>query len=174
MSKKKKCVNYPAAEFVANTCENEYMRLINSYNNIYNKVNILLVVFLAILVAQSGSFNGKELVYELTKANSVGRTVYLVLQLSISIISLGLILFATVYLCLLLESKSIPVIDCIKIRNEKVYEGTPDQAAMYLLCLYTKAMHEMKPIIDKKQKKYDKSVKLAVISVILFVVEKSL
>lgn len=163
---------YPAAELIANTCKEEYMRLINTYDNIYNKVNILLVVCMAIFVAQAESFKGKIIIDNIMQSNIESRVVYLIVELCIAVIALLLILCATVMLCFLLKSKKVPVLNCHDLRNQRVYEGEVDKAATYLIGIYTDVIKELNQIIEKKQKRYDLSVILVVVSVVLFIIEK--
>ena len=163
---------YPAAELIANTCKEEYMRLINTYDNIYNKVNILLVVCMAIFIAQAESFNGNALVKSIMSANTEIKVICLIMQLSFSVIALLLILGATVLLCLLLKSKKMPVLNCLDLRNQNVNEYKIENAANTLLVIYTNVIAEMTPIIEKKQKRYDLSVILVATSVVLFAIEK--
>lgn len=162
----------PSADLIAETCKEEYMRLINTYDNIYNKVNILLVVCMAVFIAQAESFNGRNIIYSIMKTNSESTVIYLIVELCVSIGALGLILCATVLLCFLLKSKTIPVLNCFDLRNQRVYEGDVNKAATYLIGVYTDIMKEMNFIIEGKQKKYDLSVILVVISVVLFVIRK--
>lgn len=161
-----------SAELIAETCKEEYMRLINTYDNIYNKVNILLVVCMAVFIAQAESFNGRNIINSIMKTNSESTVIYLIVELCVSIVALGLILCATVLLCFLLKSKSIPVLNCFDLRNQRVYEGDVNKAATYLIGVYTDIMKEMNLIIEGKQKKYDLSVIMVVISVVLFVIRK--
>lgn len=163
---------YPAAELIANTCKEEYMRLINTYDNIYNKVNILLVVCMAIFVAQAESFKGKIIIHNIMQSNIESRVVYLIVELYIAVIALLLIICATVMLCFLLKSKKVPVLNCHDLRNQRVYEGEVDKAATYLIGIYTDVIKELNQIIEKKQKRYDLSVILVVVSVVLFIIEK--
>ena len=163
---------YPAAELIANTCKEEYMRLINTYDNIYNKVNILLVVCMAIFIAQAESFNGNALVKSIMSANTEIKVICLIMQLCFSAIALLLILGATVLLCLLLKSQKMPVLNCLDIRNQNVNEYKLENEANTLLVLYTNVIAEMNPIIEKKQKRYDLSVILVATSVVLFAIEK--
>ncbi len=46
------------------------MRLIDTYDNVYNKVNILLVVCMAIFIAQAETFNGSALVKSIMAAST--------------------------------------------------------------------------------------------------------
>jgi hypothetical protein len=106
------------------------------------------------------------------KTNSESTVIYLIVELCVSIVALGLILCATVLLCFLLKSKSTPVLNCFDLRNQRVYEGDVNKAATYLIGVYTDIMKEMNLIIEGKQKKYDLSVIMVVISVVLFVIRK--
>lgn len=163
---------YPAAELIAQTCREEYMRLIGTYDNIYNKVNILLVVCMAVFIAQADSFKGNDLIKSIMATNSEFRVVLLIIQLVFSGVALLLILGAIVLLCFLLKSKKMPVLNCIDLRNKNVNEYKLQYAANTLIVIYTNIITEMIPIIDRKQKKYDLSVILVTISVVLFVLEK--
>ena len=161
-----------AAELIANVCKEEYMRLINTYDNMYNKVNILLVVCMAVFIAQADSFKWNVMVHSIMQSNDEWRVVCLIIELIVSVIALALNLAATVLLCFLLKSKKVPVVNCFDLRNQRVYEGTADLASVYLIGIYTDIMKNLNQIIEAKQKKYDLSVIMVVISVILFVIEK--
>lgn len=163
---------YPAAELIANTCKEEYMRLINTYDNIYNKVNILLVVCMVIFIAQADSFKGNIIINNIMQSDNKSRVVYLIVELCIALIALLLILGATVTLCFLLKSKKVPVLNCHDLRDQRVYEGEIDKAATYLIGIYTDIIKELNQIIERKQKRYDLSVILVVVSVVLFIVGK--
>ena len=141
-------------------------------DNIYNKVNILLVVCMAIFIAQAESFNGNALVKSIMSANTEIKVICLIMQLCFSAIALLLILGATVLLCLLLKSQKMPVLNCLDIRNQNVNEYKLENEANTLLVLYTNVIAEMNPIIEKKQKRYDLSVILVATSVVLFAIEK--
>ena len=161
----------PSAELIAETCKEEYMRLINTYDNIYNKVNILLVVCMAVFIAQAESFNGRNIINSIMKTNSESTVIYLIVELCFDC-CVRINSMCDCVAMFSLKSKSIPVLNCFDLRNQLVYEGDVNKAATYLIGVYTDIMKEMNLIIEGKQKKYDLSVIMVVISVVLFVIRK--
>lgn len=168
-NKSKYLIKYPSAELLQSSCFEDYKRLIDTYDKIYEKVNIALAFCSAILLLILNSFN-----YTLffgpfdTKSQLELFSIFtLLLCSSISIIC---IIWAVIELLLLTRSKAIIVFDSTAIRNDKIYSLPNDQAALWLIDKYTYVISELRNTIHNKQKKYDTVVIKIVISILSYAI----
>lgn len=164
-----KKVQYPSAVMLKEDCYNEYQRLMETYDKIYEKVNIML------------AFCGVVLLVILSK---VDITRYMLLfqteEKSLFLISLlycvattisALLIFASViHLLNLLKGKNMLVFDSIAIRNEKIYESQEENAALWLIQKYTDSIASVQNVIKEKQSEYDKTVIKVIVSLIAYAV----
>lgn len=163
----KQAVQYPSAEFVQQACFEDYHRLINTYDKIYEKVNITLAFCGIILLVILGSVN-YTYVAEICKTQSNLELFTFLLLLLCSVASAVCIMWAVIQLLLLMRSKALPVFDSMDIRNEEIYRWNPDAAAVWLIDKYTIVVANLREIIAEKQKKYDSAVTKVVIALLLY------
>ena len=154
--KKKKKIQYPSAELVQQACFEDYCRLINTYDKIYDKVNITLTFCGVILLVILGSVD-YTWIADISKTNS-----------NLELFSIVFIVWAVIQLLLLMQSKTLSVFDSVDIRNEGIYFWNPDAAAVWLIDKYTIAIAGLRTAIEEKQRKYDSSVIKIIISLILY------
>lgn len=158
---------YPSAEFLQQVCSDDYHRLINTYDKIYEKVNITLafcgVVLLVILGSVDYTYIGV-----LHKIQSNLELFTLLLLLLSSAASAVCIVWAVIQLLLLMRSRTLSVFNSIDIRNEEIYRWNSDDAAVWLIDKYTIVIAELRTVIAKKQKEYDSAVEKVMIAFVLY------
>lgn len=168
-NKSKYLIKYPSAELLQASCFEDYKRLIDTYDKIYEKVNISLAFCSVVVLLILNSFN-----YTLffgpfnTKSNLELFSIFILLLCSST--SVICMIWAVIELLLLMRSKSIIVFDSIAVRNEEIYRWPNDQAALWLIDKYTYAIFELRKIIANKQKKYDSTVTKIVISILSYAI----
>lgn len=167
IAKKKQEIQYPSAVFVQQACFEDYHRLINTYDKIYEKVNVTLAFCGIILLVILGSVN-YTYIADICRTLSNLELCSLLLLLLCSVASAVCIILAVIQLLLLMRSKELPVFDSIAIRNEGIYRWNPDTAAVWLIDKYTKAVSGLRKVIAEKQKKYDAAVTKIVIALLLY------
>ena len=160
IGEEKQAVQYPSAEFVQQACFEDYHRLIDTYDKIYEKVNVTLAFCGIILLVILGSVN-YTYVADISRTQSN-------LELLCSVASAVCIIWAVIQLLLLMRSKTLPVFDSIDIRNEEIYRWNPDAAAVWLIDKYTIAITGLRTAIAEKQKKYDSAVTKVVVALLLY------
>lgn len=165
--KVKQDVQYPSAEFVQQACFEDYHRLIDTYDKIYEKVNVTLAFCGIILLVILGSVN-YTYVADICRTQSNLELFSLLLLLLCSVASAICIIRAVIQLLLLMRSKTLSVFDSIDIRNEEIYRWNHDAAAVWLIDKYTIAITGLRSAIAEKQKKYDSTVTKVVIALLLY------
>lgn len=160
---------YPSAEMLQQVCQDDYFRLIDTYDKIYEKINVTLafcgVVFLVIL----GSLDYTSIL-KICNAQSNLELFSLLIFLICSVVSSFCIIWAVVQLLSLMRSKEIPVFDSIDIRNEEIYRWSNGNAAVWMIDKYTIVTSALRTIISNKQKKYDSAVTKVVIALVMHAV----
>lgn len=162
---------YPSAELLQSSCYEDYMRLINTYDRIHDKINISLafVGLIITVIIRNCDYTILQRIYS-TKNSS--ELLVLILYAVSSFFSAFFIVVSTVQLLLLLRSKKVLVFDSRSIRNDEIYKWSNEDAALWLIEKYTYIVNELKPIILEKQKKYDSAMTKAVIAVIAFAISE--
>jgi len=167
IDEEKKADQYPSAEFVQQACFEDYHRLIDTYDKIYEKVNVTLAFCGIILLVILGSVN-YTYVADICRTQSNLELFSLLLLLLCSVASAICIIWAVIQLLLLMRSKTLSVFDSIDIRNEEIYRWNHDAAAVWLIDKYTIAITGLRTAIAEKQKKYDSTVTKVVIALLLY------
>ena len=165
--RKRKAINYPSAELLQSACYEDYKRLIDTYDKIYDKINIALafcgVIFLVIL-----SDFDYTLFFSFTANLSKGELFALFVQIICSCTSTVCITWAVIQLLMLVRSKEITVFDSVTIRNDKIYDLTANEAALWLIDKYTSAIPELRTIIHNKQKAFNSVVIKIIVSILTY------
>ena len=167
IGEEKQKIQYPSAEYVQQACFDDYRRLIDTYDKIYEKVNVTLAFCGVVLLDILGSVN-YTYVADICRTQSNLELFTLLLLLLCSVASAVCIIWAVIQLLLLMRSKELSVFDSIDIRNEEIYRWNPDAAAVWLIDKYTIAITGLRTAIAEKQKKYDYAVTKVVIALLLY------
>lgn len=160
---------YPSAEMLQQACQDDYFRLIDTYDKIYEKINVTLGFCGVVLLVILGSLDYTS-IFKISNAQSNLELFSLLIFLICSALSSVCIIWAVVQLLLLMRSKEIPVFDSIDIRNEEIYRWRNGEAATWLIDKYTIVISALRTIISDKQKKYDSAVTKVVIALIMYAV----
>ncbi len=158
--------NYPSAEFLHSVCIFDYQRVLDTYDKIYEKTNVALGFSSVILLVIMSSID-----YTIIKMIPSATKLELFTLLVLIVCSIGsamCIIWAVVQLLLLMRSKTITVMDSISIRDEGIYKESTETAALWLIDKYTKAINDMRPQIQKKQKSFDSAVINIIIAIVLY------
>ena len=161
-------VKYPSAEFLHGVCIFDYQRVLDTYDKIYEKTNIALGFSGVILLVIMSSLD-----YTIIKRIATATNIELFSILALLLCSAGsasCIIWAVTQLLFLMRSKAITVMDSISIRNEELYKESNEDAALWMIDKYTKAINDIRPQIQKKQKSFDSAVVKIIISIVLFAV----
>lgn len=162
------CEAYPSACFLLDSCFQDYQRIQDNYNKIYEKINIALAFSGAILTIMLGAFD-----FSPAKFNVSNMKIWEVILTSIELMCLGgsliVIVGATIYLLFLLRRR-IAVFKSEDIRNEEIYRNKESHAALWLIDKYTRIVNEVRPIVQKKQKAFDNAMVAIIVGIMMYVV----
>ena len=162
-------MQYPAAELLQQICYDDYRRLLETYDKIYDKVNYMLAFCGILLLVIIGSVD-YTLVQNLFLVESNSELLMILLLLCCSIISAICIVWAVIGLLLLMRSKKLLVFNSIDIRNENIYQWNVDQASVWLIEKYTVVVDSMRTTIREKQTKYDSAITKVIVSIIMYAI----
>lgn len=162
---------YPSAELLQSSCYEDYMRLINTYDRIHDKINISLA-FVGLIITFIIDNCDYTILLKIFSSTNPSDLFILIIYTISSFSSTLFIIISTVQLLLLLRSKKILVFDSRSIRNDEIYKLSNEDAALWLIDKYTLVVSELKPIILEKQKKYDSAMTKAVIAVIAYAISE--
>lgn len=157
---------YSSAELLQQSCFEDYHRLLNTYDKIYEKINFALAFCGVVLFVIVGTVDYMYLV-ELFNAKDSFEVFTLLIYTVSSFVSAILIILAVIQLLLLMRSKEIVVFNSIDIRNEGIYKWSPQDASTWLIDKNTLVVSKMRPVVNQKQKKFDAIMIKIVISLIL-------
>ena len=161
--------DYPSACFLLDSCVQDYQRLQENYNRIYDKINVALAFAGVVLTIMLGSFDltpAKLYVKDMTVASLIMTVVELICLVG----GMGLTLFSIVYLLTLLRGRKIAVFKSGDIRNDEVYREKESHAAMWLIDKYTIIVNEVRPVVQKKQASFDRALIIIIIGIIIYTV----
>lgn len=160
---------YPSAEFLAEVCFQDYQRLQENYNKLYEKSNIALAFVGVVLTIMLGSldFSGA---FKIIGDLKVGQLLLILLEIICCICGVGLLIISAIRFLRLLKGKDVPVFNSVDIRNDEIYRNTNEVAAMWLIDKYTKVVYEIRPIVDKKQRTFDLTLSMTIIGIILYTI----
>lgn len=161
--------DYPSACFLLDSCVQDYQRLQENYNRIYDKINVALAFAGVVLTIMLGSFDfasAKLCVKDITVASLIITVVELICLVG----GMGLTLISIVYLLTLLGGRKIAVFKSEDIRNEEIYREKESHAAMWLIDKYTRIVNEVRPVVQKKQEVFDKALVTIIVGFILYVI----
>ena len=162
------CEDYPSASFLLDRCFQDYQRIQDNYNKIYEKINIALAFSGVILTIILGTFD-----FSPAKFNVNNMKIWEVILTSIELICLGgsliVIVGATIYLLLLLRGRKIAVFKSEDIRKEEIYRNKESHAALWLIDKYTRIVNEVRPIVQKKQKAFDNAMFAIIVGIMMYV-----
>ncbi|MDU4008887.1 hypothetical protein [Veillonella sp.] len=161
--------NYPSACFLLDSCVQDYQRLQENYNRIYDKINVALAFTGVVLTIMLGSFDfapAKLCVKDVTVASLI----IIVVELICLVGGMGLTLISIVYLLTLLRGRKIAVFKSEDIRNEEIYREKESHAAMWLIDKYTRIVNEVRPVVQKKQEAFDKALVGIIVGIIVYVI----
>ena len=162
-----KAINYPSAELLQSACYEDYKRLIDTYDKIYEKINIALAFCGIILLVILGDFD-YGIFFSCTADLSRIELFTLFIQIGCSCTSTVCITWAVIQLLMLVRSKEITVFDSVAVRNDEIYKLPPNEAALWLIDKYTLAIPELRKIIHDKQKAFDSVVVKIIISILTY------
>ena len=161
--------NYPSACFLLDSCFQDYQRIQDNYNKIYEKINIALVFSSVILTIMLGSFDFSPAKFSVNNIK-----IWEVILTTIELVCLGgsliVIVVAIIRLLLLLRGRKIAVFKSEDIRNEGIYRSKESDAALWLIDKYTRIVNEVRPIVHNKQKAFDHTVVAIIIGIMMYVV----
>lgn len=161
--------DYPSACFLLDSCVQDYQRLQENYNRIYDKINVALAFTGVVLTIMLGSFDfapAKLCVKDVTVASLI----IIVVELICLVGGMGLTLISIVYLLTLLRGRKIAVFKSEDIRNEEIYREKESHAAMWLIDKYTRIVNEVRPVVQKKQEAFDKALVGLIVGIIVYVI----
>ena len=161
--------DYPSACFLLDSCVQDYQRLQENYNRIYDKINVTLAFAGVVLTIMLGSFDfasAKLCVKDITVASLIITVVELICLVG----GMGLTFISIVYLLTLLIGRKIAVFKSEDIRNEEIYREKESHAAMWLIDKYTRIVNEVRPVVQKKQEVFDKALVTIIVGFILYVI----
>ena len=158
---------YPSAELLIQPCMEDYKYQLESYNRIYDKVNVTMVLCSAVLLV---ILSGVELktVPAMLQATTAGMFFRFAVPFLTSLGSAIMIFTATIQCLNLMRSRKLKLFDSIAFRNEHCYFDPLGQTAFLLVVAYTNATYELRAVVQEKQLSYDATVKNMIIAIILF------
>ena len=154
---------YTSAGHVKTACLEDYKTTLDTYNLIYNRVNVALVfcgvIFLGIMDSIDNS------IFQKLKGHSFNLDSLLLL---LPLVSAGLLLLATILLLHLMKSKYLQYFDSLDALEENIYRETTENASLWLADQYAYAVFMIWETIMKKQRVFNLAVILIIISIVVF------
>lgn len=161
--------DYPSACFLLDSCVQDYQRLQENYNRIYDKINVALAFEGVVLTVMLGSID-----FSPAKLCVKDMTVVALIMTSVELICLvggmGITIFSTIYLLTLMRGRKIAVFKSEDIRNNEIYREKEPYAAVWLIDKYTKIVNEVRPVVQKKQASFDRALITIIVGIIMYAI----
>ena len=161
--------DYPSACFLLDSCVQDYQRLQENYNRIYDKINVALAFEGVVLTVMLGSldFSSAKLC---VKDMTVVALIMTFVELICLVGGMGITIFSTIYLLTLMRGRRIAVFKSEDIRNNEIYREKESHAAMWLIDKYTKIVNEVRPVVQKKQVSFDRALITIIVGIIMYAI----
>ena len=160
---------YPSANFLSDVCYKDYIRLLETYNKLYEKLNIALAfvgIILTVMLTAS-DFSSIQISIGIMTYRSVLNTVKTVFFIG----GFTLIIYSIIRLLMLLKGKEIPVFKSEDIRNsDALYNEPVEVASLWLIDRYTIISNKLRPIIDEKQIKFNNVLVIVAVGICLYAI----
>jgi hypothetical protein len=160
---------YPSAEFLVDACYQDYQRLQDNYNQIYEKANIALAFVGVVLTVTLTTLDFSSL-SKLTANLMVWQLVMILLEFISCIGGLLLLMSSAIRFLRLLKGRDVPVFNSVAIRDDGIYYEKKENAALWLIDKYTVVVVKIRDVIQEKQKAYDSSLTMTIVGIILYAV----
>lgn len=164
---KKDTIKYPGAETIQNACYEDYKRCLDTYDKIYDKINIALAFCGIVLLVILSSFD-YTVILKIASVSSKLELFSLLLYIACSSTSVVCIVWAVIKLLLLMRSQSVSVFDSIACRNDEIYKFSSDEASLWLIDKYTIATQDLKGINEQKNTAFNSVITKIVISLLTY------
>ena len=162
-------VDYPSACFLLDSCVQDYQRLQENYNRIYDKINVALAFAGVILTIMLGTFDFTPASF-CVKDMTILVLILTVIELLCLVGGMGLTLFSTICLLTLMRGRKIAVFKSEDIRNNEIYREKESHAAMWLIDKYTRIVDEVRPVGQKKQASFDRALIEIIVGIIMYAI----
>lgn len=166
---KPKGPQYPSAELVKDVCFEDYKRLLDTYDKIYEKVNIALVLCGVLLISIVPTFD-YTMISKIVSAKNNMELFFLIFYFVSSFCSVLFMTWAVIQLLILMKGKQIYTVDTLALRNNELYREKIEDVAMWLIDKFTVSINDLKQIISKKQSVYNSAIVKVIIAIITFTV----
>lgn len=160
---------YPAASILEQACYEDYKNELDSYNKIYEKVDVSFAICSVVLLVIADKIN-LSYVSKMVDAENVWALLLALVMLVLPIIATFFIGAAVIGLLSLMKSSEIKIFNSIDIRNGKIYTYLPDRASVWLIGAYTDCVVSLRKATNKKQKKFDQCVGKIIVALLLYAV----
>lgn len=145
---------YPSAELLVQHCFEDYKNELESYNRIYEKVNIALAFCGVVLLVFFEQIDFTQII-KVTETDSFLLASSILAHFLSSIGCVIAIACATNNLLNLMAGRDILHFTSVDFRNEGTYYRPPDQAALSLIDAYTRVTLELRSVVSDKQSDFN-------------------
>lgn len=166
---KQKPEEYPSAGMLVEECRQDYQRIQDSYDAIYNKINIVLAfagVALTVVLSASDFSSASKVVAGMKVSTLLAVLAELICQM----MGVFLIIISIIYYLYLLRSRSVTVFKSEDIRDGEKYEDSEAASAKWLIDAYTSATEATRPVVRKKQNEFNRGLRIIMAGIIIYAV----
>lgn len=160
---------YPSAVLLVEACYQDYQRIQDNYNKLYEKINVALAFAGVILTIVLGTLDFSHAAVKIS-GQPLWKIVLMILELLCTVGSVLLIMVSVLWLLMLLKGRMVKIFKSEDIRNNKIYKEEEENAAVWLIDKYTQVTFAMRTIVKKKQKSFDQALQIIIIGIIMYAV----
>lgn len=160
---------YPSAKFLVDACFQDYLRLQENYNKLYEKLNVALAFAGVVLTLVLGTFDFEPAIIGIEELQ-IWEIILLIVHTLCIVSSAGLLFYGTIRFLTLLTGRRLPVFKSEDVRNNNIYKEEEQYAALWLIDKYTICTNELRPIVAEKQKVFERALKAIIIGLIMYTV----
>lgn len=164
--KERESRSYPSADLVRLVCAEDYLRVIDTYNKMYDRTGIVLGLFATVFIFIVSNFDYKKLL-QLAEAKECFTFISLLLCF---LFSFGLMVYSICQLLSIMRSRAQLAIDSELIKNNRIHEYEKEEVSAWMIEQYTKSASSIKRAIEEKNAIFNRSITCTMFSIALYTI----
>lgn len=160
---------YPSAKILLEASYQDYIRLLDSYDKINEKVNMILA-FIGIILGFFLNYINLKFLNRICLSLKISELLLYLVHSILLFICIITLIYCIVKIFALLKGKYLPVFKSEDIREVDLLKESEENVALWLIDNYTNCSKDIRPIINYKQKELIKVIKATIILTIVMII----
>lgn len=160
---------YPSAKILLEASYQDYIRLLDSYDKIKDKVNIILA-FIGIILGFFLNYIDLKFLNRICFSLKISELLVYLVHAILLFICVFALIYCIVKIFDLLKGKNLLVFKSEDIREGDLVKESEEFVTLWLINRYTICSNDIRPIINYKQNELTKVIKATIILTIIMII----